>query len=373
MNYFDYAASAPIYPEVLEVLSKTLQEDFANPSAQHILGNNLYLRMEEYRSSFLKILDAKKNDHFIFTASATESNNTIIKGLKLRQSDVVLFSRADHPSVTASVDSLSVTAKEIPHNNNGTINLEKFFRLLDSNVKLVVVSHVNNQSGIINDIGKISKMVREKTSAHFHVDAVQSFGKIAFTLTNEIDSMSVTSHKIGGPKGVAGLFLKSKVSMAPLLSGGGQENGFRSGSVPFPLIAGFYEAMKISTNDKEAVFRASHFNELMRAELKKEIPEAIFPFSDTSPFIISLILPGISSDIILRHLEMRDIYISSTAACSAKKTGFNPSLFATGIEEKHHKNFLRISTGNLTKEDEVKKLIVGFASVWKDIKHMRGR
>lgn len=374
MNYFDHAASTFLYPEVLKELQSSLKEDFANPSAQHILGHELSEKISFYRQEFLKTLGAFKNDSFIFTSSATESNNTVIRGLSFSDGDTILYCRADHPSVTAPIENTGVMLKEIILNNDGVINTEKFIEALDINVKLVVLTHVNNQNGVILDTDLLAKLVKEKTKAHVHIDAVQSFGKIPFKLTADIDSVSITSHKIGGPKGIAGLYLRNAHNVKPLLLGGGQENGFRSSTESFPLIKAFYQAMKIAT--AELVLssqKVAQFSDLIKKEFVRSIPSIQMPFLETSPYIVSFILPGISSDIILRHLEMRDVFISSTSACSSKQSGFNPTLLAMQIPERFHKNFLRVSLGPRTTEEEIKNLLKEFVTVWESVSHVQRR
>lgn len=374
MNYFDHAASTLLYPEVLDALHSSLLADFANPSAQHILGHDLGEKISSYREDFLKSLGGHKNDSFIFTSSATESNNTVIKGITLSADDSILYCRADHPSVTVPVESVGAKLKEILLNADGTINRESFQDALDSNVKLVVLTHVNNQNGVIQDIESLAKIVKEKTTAHVHIDAVQSFGKILFKINPAIDSMSITSHKIGGPKGVAGLYLKSTHKVKPLLLGGGQENGFRSSTQSYPLIKAFHQAMKIALGEISSSWeRVSKLSSMINTQLPEAIPTIQMPFLSTSPYIVSFLLPGISSDILLRHLEVRNVFISSTSACSSKLTGINPTLSAMHISERFHKNFLRISLGPRTTEDEVKNLLKEFVSVWDSIKHMQKR
>ena len=206
MNYFDHAASTPLFTEVLDTLITSMKTDFANPNAIHILGHDLFEKMTIYRENFLKILGGAKNDSFIFTSSATESNNTIIRGLDFDEGDVIVYCRADHPSLTAPIESIKgVTLREIILSKDGSVDLEIFKKLIDEKVKLVVMTSVNNQSGVVSDIVFMSSITKLYSNAHVHIDAVQSFGKIHFSLTPNIDSVSFTSHKIGGPKGVAGL------------------------------------------------------------------------------------------------------------------------------------------------------------------------
>lgn len=372
MNYFDHAASSILYPEVLETLSKTLRDDFANPSSQHLLGHNLQEKIQDIRQKIKILIGAKAEDFFVFTSSATESNNTVIQGLNLLEQDLVLYCKGDHPSVVAPVEFKKLNAKEIKILEDGRIDIDHFENLLSKDVKLVVLTHVNNQSGVIQDLETLTSLIKRKTSAHVHVDAVQSFGKINLKVNQHIDSLSITSHKIGGPKGIAGLYLKKSHVVNPLLLGGGQEEGFRSSTQSYPLIEGFYKAIEISMKEKEFAFtKMLNLNEKIKTELLKKIPSIQFPFKYTSPFILSFIIPKISSDIILRHLAMRKVYISSTSACSSKIAGFNPSLFALNIPEKFHKNFLRISFGLRTSENEVETLIKEFISTWESLERIR--
>lgn len=375
MNYFDHAASTSLYPEVLDTLLASMRADFANPSALHILGHDLAEKISSYKENFLKVLGGHKNDLFIFTSSATESNNTVIRGLNFNEGDVIVYCRADHPSVTAPIENLKgVTLKEILLGADGTIDLEHFKTLIDEKVKLVVLSSVNNQNGVIVDTTLISALIKSQSKAHVHIDAVQSFGKIHFKVTPDIDSVSLTSHKIGGPKGIAGLFLKNGHEVKPLLLGGGQEGGVRSSTQAYPLIAGFHQAMKIITaGQKVSLEKTENFQEMIKTHLEKSIPTIVMPFKNTSSYIVSFILPGISSDIILRHLEMREVYISSTSACSSRLSGFNPTLSAMNISERYHKNFLRISLSPTTTEEEVNNLLKEFVAVWDSVKHMQKR
>jgi cysteine desulfurase len=376
MNYFDHAASSILYPEVLETLTKSFREDFANPSAQHELGHNLLEKILEIKEKFKKQIGAKAEDVLVFTSSATESNNTVIQGINFHENDVVLYSKADHPSVVVPVENLGkkskATVKEIRLLEDGSIDVGHLKTLLNNAVKLVVLTHVNNQSGVAQEIIQLTALIKKLSPAHVHVDAVQSFGKLNLAVDHNVDSISFTSHKIGGPKGVAALYLKKDHNVSALLLGGGQEDGMRSSTQAFPLIVGFYKAAEISNQEKEAAYnQIINLNEKIKTELIKKIPNIQFPFKNTSPYILSFVIPRISSDIILRHLEMRKVYISSTSACSSKISGFNPSLLALNIPEKFHKNFLRISLGLRSTEKEVDELIKEFVATWNILERIR--
>lgn len=375
MNYFDHAASAPLYPEVVETLFTSMKTDFANPGAMHILGHELAENVTVYRDQFLKNIGGSKNDFFVFTSSATESNNTVIKGLDFEEGDVIVYCLADHPSVTAPIENLrGVHLKHIALNIDGSVDVEAFKKLLNEKVKLVVLTSINNQSGVINDVHALSAITKLQSRAHVHIDAVQSFGKNDFKLSPHMDSVSITSHKIGGPKGVAGLYLSKSHQVKPLLLGGGQESGLRSSTLAYPLIKSFHQAMNLAINNqKKSNDSVLKFSEMIKNHLKKSIPTIIFPFLNTSDYIVSFILPGISSDIILRHLEMRKVYISSTAACSSRLSGINSTLTAMNISACYHKNFLRISLGPKSTQEEIENLLNEFVAVWESVKHMQKR
>lgn len=375
MNYFDHAASTYIYPEVLDLLNKSFREDFANPNSQHLFGANLLKKLEAVRSYFLETLKAAKEDSFIFTSSATESNNTVVRGLDFSEGDTIIYSKADHASLVEPLEKIALLKKlkvKLIHlDKNGSINNDEFKKLLDENVRLVALTHVNNQSGAVNDIHLLSKLVREKTKAHLHIDAAQSFTKINFDVFDSFDSASITSHKIGGPKGVAGLYLKKNHKVKPLLLGGGQEGGFRSSTQAYPLIMAFAEASRISLGKREDSFlKIAEIRKLTESSLTSLIPQIKFPFENTSPYILTFIFPGIPSDVVLRHLETRNFCLSSTSACSSKQKGFNPTLAALNIPEAFHKNVLRLSFSHDTNIDSIKLLVSAFAEVWNELKFL---
>ena len=165
MNYFDHAATTAIYPEVLDLLNRSFREDFANPNSPYMLGKDLLSKIDESRAFFFKVLNAKKEDSFIFTASATESNNTVIRGIEFNAGDVVLYSKADHPSIVEPIEKMAAEKKLVL--KNIPADIEAFKELITPDVKLVALTHVNNQSGVICDIEKLSQLVKEKAQRMF--------------------------------------------------------------------------------------------------------------------------------------------------------------------------------------------------------------
>jgi cysteine desulfurase len=375
MLYLDYAASAPIRSCALEVLTASMKEDFANPSSAHKLGKALNKRIEDCRVTFLEFLGAGKNDRLIFTSSATEANNTLIEGFHLKTGDAVVVSFADHPSVTAPMERLKkrdIQVIEMPLKKDGTPEEEAFLKLLNPSVKLVILTHVNNQSGIVLDIGNWGHEIKKiNPGIHIHLDAAQGFGKVPFSLKDGcIDSLSISSHKIGGPKGIAGLYLRAGVKMLPLLYGGGQENGLRSSTQAAPLIFSFCEAAREAVETMESSLEhVTKINQLARRCLNEKLEVVDFPFAQhTSPYILTFLLPGISSDIILRHLEQRDIFISSTSACSSRIKGTNPVFTALHLPPNMHKFVLRVSFSHETTKADVLTFCDTLAIVYDELR-----
>jgi len=375
MLYLDYAASTPIRPGALKVLETSMREDFVNPSSAHKLGKGLQRRIEDCRETFLGFLGAVGNDRLIFNSSATEANNTVIAGIDLKANDTVIMSSADHPSVTGPVDQLKkkgVRVKELPLQTNGCQDEEGFLQLLDGSVKLVILTHVNNQSGTIIDVCRLSRQIKTANpDVHIHVDAAQSFGKIPFSLKEgNINSLCIASHKIGGPKGIAGLYLHAKTQLLPLLYGGGQENGLRASTQAAPLIFSFHEAAREAVETIEAsMAHVTKLNQLARRHLTGKLEILRFPFSSAvSPYILTFILPGISSDIILRHLEQKGIMISSSSACSSKLKGDNPVFTALHIPLNDHKFVLRASFSHETTEEDIIRFCDTLAAIYDDLK-----
>ena len=380
MIYLDYAASTPLRKRALHVLEKSLKEDFANPSSAHKLGTCLYERIEMYRKEILKYLEGHVNDRMVFTSSATESNNMVFFGLNLTSGDKIMFSRADHASITAPADLLKnrgIQQVEIKLKADGSIDEEKFWTSLDSDVKLIVFSYVNNQCGTITDFCKLSTEIKKKWSTvHIHIDAAQGFGKLPFSLKEaRIDSLSISSHKIGGPKGIAGLYLKSNINLTPLMYGGGQENHFRPSTQAAPLIFGFYEAIRESFETiQTSLDHVQEINKSIRDNLNQKLSEIRFPYDKvSSPYILTFILPHISSDIILRHLETQNIIVSSTSACSSRVKGKNPVFDALHIPPPLHKFVLRVSFSHETLKEDVEFFCSASTQIYNDLKQLMKR
>lgn len=372
MIYLDCAASTPIDPAVLVQLSNWQRDDFANPSSAHRLGRELESKLDDARKLFLSALRADPGDRFIFTASATESNNQAISTLDFVAGDRILYCPADHPSLVQPALAWEKKGVEVlPYRllEGGEIDQDYLLSNV-AHARMVLLTSVNAQSGNLHPVRELAakiKVMNPRTLVH--VDAAQSFGKFPHTICH-IDSVTVSAHKMGGPKGIGGLFLKAGSRVKPLLFGGGQQGGTRSSTLPAPLMLAFASAFQISLdnmNERLAVVREK--NKILRKKMKTEIPELLFPFSAqvTSPYILLFLHPQIPADVIMRHLEERDIFISSTSACSSKIKGENPVLTALNIDKKLYKFVSRLSFDTNLRDIDIDTFVGEFKAVVKEL------
>lgn len=374
MIYLDHAASTPVLPEALKLLSDSYAQDFANPSAAHRLGRDLGKKLASARENLKALLGSSSQDQLIFCSSATEANNLIVKGLNLRDG-AVLCSEADHPSLIGPVHALGADIVSLPL-DSGRITVEKIEPLLTEKVRLVLLSHVNNHSGNIQDIKKISSLIKEKSPrVHIHVDGSQSFTKFPIDLKKwPIDSLALSSHKMGGPRGIAALWLKKGVNLKPFFVGGGQEMNLRPSTEALPLILSFLEASHLALKvSEENLKKVVELSSLLTQQLKERLPGLQFPFEtvERSPYITTIIIPGISSDILLRLLEEKDIFVSSSSACSSKIKGHSSVFEALGIPNQFHKNVLRLSIASMTSREEIETFVSSFTAILDELKFLK--
>lgn len=378
MIYLDHAASTPMLPGAIDVLQKTSMEDFANPSSSHKLGKEILRKIEEARLDFLEAAEATQNYNFIFTGSATESNNSVIKQLKLNDNDEIVVGLWEHPSLTKPAKLWSekdIKLVGVPVDSRAMINEDELFNKINQNTKLLLLSHVNNTSGNICMVSNLSKHLKKNfPDLWIHVDAVQSFGKIKLELDkSSIDSVSIAGHKMGGPKGIAGLYLRKTAEFEALFLGGGQELGLRSSTESWPLINSWHFSMSKYIEEREKNYLyVDQLNELLRNQLTELIPEVEFPFLTESkekncPYILTFILPGISSDILIRHLEMDDIFVSSSSACSSKLKGENPVFSALKISIEKHNYVIRSSFSPRTPESDIIQFVQAVSTCHKKL------
>ena len=369
MIYLDNAGTTKMFEECLEIHKKYSCEEFFNPSAlsmESLKVSKLITSVEQY---FLKRLDAKEGN-VLFTGCATESNNLAIKG-SLRSGDwEYVFSAGEHPSVYNVAKKLEMDGHKVhivPLNEKGQVDLAKLESVLSNKTRLISVMHVSNETGAINDLEKISKL-KDKICprAILHVDGVQGFMKIPFSMRKtSIDLYSFSAHKIHGPKGVAGLYVKNKNVLKELCQGGGQQYGLRSGTENVSGIMQFQKAVEmtdVAKNFENVSNLKSTFNHI----LSQENGIRVLNFGG-SPYIESLIFEGVKGETMLHALDENGVIVGLGSACSSKKAG-NRILDEIGVSKDDIISSVRISFNAYQGETEIVKAAEIIIKTYEDIK-----
>lgn len=369
MIYLDNAGTTKMFEECLEIHKKYSCEEFFNPSAlsmESLKVSKLIASAEQY---FLKRLDAKEGN-VLFTGCATESNNLAIKG-SLRNGDwEYVFSAGEHPSVYNVAKKLEMDGHKVhivPLNEKGQVDLAKLESVLSNKTRFISVMHVSNETGAINDLEKISKL-KDKICprAILHVDGVQGFMKIPFSMRKtSIDLYSFSAHKIHGPKGVAGLYVKNKNTLKELCQGGGQQYGLRSGTENVSGIMQFQKAVEmtdVAKNFENVSNLKSTFNHI----LSQENGIRVLNFGG-SPYIESLIFEGVKGETMLHALDENGVIVGLGSACSSKKAG-NRILDEIGVSKDDIISSVRISFNAYQGETEIVKAAEIIIKTYEDIK-----
>ena len=347
--YLDNAATTKILDSNREILNQSFN-DFYNPSSAYKQGIFAKKQLDESRVKMSKLLGGE-NGKFIFTSRATESNNTVFAGIKLRQGQKVLISKAEHPSVYLAAHRLEesgITVEDLPLNSQGQVDFEKYKKMFDKNVALISVMHVSNETGAINNIKQLCEFAKlYNPKIIFHCDGVQAFGKIDVNVDElGVDLYSVSAHKVYAPRGIAGLWIKNSVQLKPLLVGGGQEFGLRSstenllGAICFAKTAECVVRNLETNNAKVEKNRRNLLDLLQKSDVKDYF--LVNSCESQSPYILSLSFDGIKGEVLANALELDGILISTGSACSSKKAG-NRTLEAMGKKTSEVVGSVRIS------------------------------
>ena len=361
--YLDNSATTRPYKEVVDIVSKTMFENYGNPSSMHTLGVETEKMVRIARENIAKTLKAEPKE-IIFTSGGTESDNMAIMGtakaLK-RKGMHIIVSPFEHPAVERCMEILKKEGFEISYlsvNEKGLINIDELKTLIREDTILVCVMAVNNEIGVKQDLEAMGAAVKEcNKDTYFMVDAVQAFGKIPLNVKKmKIDLLSVSGHKINGPKGIGILYVNSNIRIVPLINGGGQQGDMRSGTDNVPGILGLEKAVSITMDhlDEEAArlyeLRSYLIGKL--GELKDVYVNS--PDNETSaPHIVSISVKGIRSEVLLHSLEEKNIYVSAGSACSSHKRTPSKTLTAIGLEKDLIASTVRVSMGVYTTREEL--------------------
>nr|WP_177296307.1 cysteine desulfurase family protein [uncultured Blautia sp.] len=351
--YFDNSATTRCYDAVKEIVIRTMTEDFGNPSAMHLKGVEAEKYVKDSAAKLARILKVQEKE-ILFTSGGTESDNLALIGAAMankRSGNHIITTAVEHPAVGQPALFLQEQGFEVtylPVDNRGVVKLDALEAVLRPDTILVSVMYVNNEVGAVMPVEEIGRRIREKSpKALFHVDAIQAFGKYRiYPKKMGIDLLSVSSHKIHGPKGVGFLYINEKAKLQPQILGGGQQSGMRSGTDNVPGIAGLGVAAEEIYHDLDAnVERMYSLKEHIAKGLEK-IPDIRIngmALREGAPQILSISVMGVRSEVLLHSLEERGIFVSAGSACSSHKRKPSSTLTAMGMAKDQIESTVRLS------------------------------
>ena len=374
--YFDNSATTRCFEEVKDIVVKTMMEDFGNPSAMHQKGVDAEGYVKESARTLAQILKVTEKE-ILFTSGGTESNNLALIGGALankRSGNHIITTAVEHAAVSQPVAFLQEQGFEVtilPVDGHGVVKLDALEKALRPDTILVSTMMVNNETGAVMPVEKIGAMIQEKCpKALYHVDAIQAFGKYRiYPKKWNIHLLSVSSHKIHGPKGVGFLYVNEKIKIQPMILGGGQQKGMRSGTENVPAIAGLGLAAKmIYDNQNENIEKLY--------ELKQMLIDGLYDIGnqnkcadgscgvvingidgidikDTAPHIVSASFYGIKSEVLLHALASKGVYVSSGSACSSNHPDLSGTLKAIGVSDELLDSTIRFSFSVETTKEQI--------------------
>ena len=359
--YLDNAATTKPTREVIDSMSTAMEDFFGNPSSSHKLGLECQKQLSHSREEIAKTINAS-GEEIYFTSSASEANNFILKGL-LKEGTHLITTSFEHSSsknTAAFLESSKSIVTYLSVDSNGLINIDELKSSITKNTVLVSIIYVNNEVGSIQNLQEIGEAIKELSKrAKFHVDAVQGYGKLPIDVKRmKIDALTVSAHKIHGPRGVGFCYIAKGVNPIPLIHGGSQENGFRAGTENFPGIIGLATAAKnIIEKEQENYLKVKEIKEYMINRLNEIDDIKINSPSNISfsPYILNVSFIGVRAEVLLNFLDDENIFVSTGSACTSKsKSGFSGSyvLKAMKLAPKEIEGALRFSfSPDNTKEE----------------------
>lgn len=382
--YLDNSATTAVTPEVAEFVCKIMVEDYGNPSSMHLKGVEAEKYIREAKEIFAGLMKVSEKE-IIFTSGGTESDNMAIIGSALackRRGKHIITTVIEHPAVHEAIRFLEEQGFEVtylPVNNNGIVEAETLKNALREDTILVSIMYVNNEIGAVEPIAQLGKLIKDYNSdIIFHVDAVQAFGKFKIYPYKEyIDLLSISSHKIHGPKGVGVLFIKDKTKIRPITFGGGQQKNMRSGTENVAGIAGMARAAALLYEKfDEDINRMYELKQYFVEEVSKIEGTTINGLTgrDSAPHVVSVSFEGITrSEVLLHALEDKGIYVSSGSACASNHPALSGTLQSIGVKKELLTSTLRFSFSIFTTKEELEYTIAAIKELLPVLRRYRQR
>lgn len=363
--YLDNSATTVALPEVVEAVKETLVSVYGNPSSLHGMGIAAERILRQARQEVARLLGVEPSEIY-FTSGGTEANNWALRGLAYtlkRRGRHIITTAVEHASILQACrllekEGFSVTY--LPVDSQGAVQLEALERSLREDTILVSVMSVNNELGTVQPLEEITKVLAARSSALLHVDHIQGYGKIQLDLKKlNIAALSLSAHKIHGPKGVGALYLRRGLHILPLLVGGDQERGVRAGTENVPGIAGFGVAASLARKSfPTSVEKMRRLKMWLAERLLSEIPDTYINGPEPAygaPHILNVSFPGLKAEVLVHMLEEKGIYVSTGSACHSRRRDLSHVLQALGLPKGRIEGAIRISFSRLNTEEEVEE------------------
>lgn len=377
MIYLDNAATTKADQDVIDSFVKVNQSLYFNPNSPHQAGLQAEQVLKQAKEEIDSALNLNHLYHIVFTSGATESNNMALKGIAYRKRETaneIITSVLEHPSVLEVMRYLEekqgFKLKYVDVKSDGKIDTEHLKSLMSDKVGLVTCMYVNNIMGQIQPIQDIVNILKDYPRAHLHVDAVQALGKVSMNL-NGVDSLSLSGHKFNGLKGQGLLIIKNIQNIEPVVHGGGQEYGLRSGTVNLPMAVSMVKSIKLTMGRlDEASRKLNKMNQSVRTFLEEFRGVYINSPKDSAPQIINVSFPGVKGEVLVNAFSKHGVMISTTSACSSKRGKLNEVLLAMGVPDARIEGGIRISMGVHTTEEDIQRFKEVFEEVYEEVKEL---
>lgn len=382
MIYFDNSATTPIYPQALDTYIKVSQRIIGNPSSLHDLGNQANRLLEQARKQVADLIQVKSNEIY-FTSGGTEGDNWVLKGTAVEKKSFgrhIIISDIEHPAVSETARQLGENGFDVsiaPVDERGFVKVDELAKLIRKDTILVSVMAVNNEIGSIQPIQAISDCLADYPTIHFHVDAVQAIGKISQEqwLTSRVDFATFSAHKFHGPRGVGFIYWKHGRKLAPLLNGGGQESDQRSGTENVAGIVSMAKALRLYVDKKaEKPEHTAIIRRYLLEALQEYANVTVFSkeTSDFAPHILCFALKGIRGEVLVHALEEKQIYTSTTSACSSRKKMASSTLHAMNVPDALATSAIRVSLDESNTIAEAEQFMIIFNQLYKKFSVLNG-
>ncbi len=377
MIYLDNNATTPIDPAASEKMCQFIKEHFGNPSSLYPIGRKVKEIVTEVREVIAKVIGASRTE-IIFTSSGTEADNFAIRGVldALPEKNEIITSAIEHPAVMNTAGYLEkkgVKVIYVPVDEYGIVDLDFLKKAITPQTALISIMLANNEIGTVQPIGKISKIAKEK-GVLVHTDAVQAFGKIDVNVNKlGVDLLSMSAHKIYGPKGVGALYVRKGTDIWPLIYGGLQEREMRAGTENTIGIVGFGEAVKVvtGTRDKDKK-RIAKLAEQLKKGIEERIPKVKFNGHETNRMkgTLNFSFYGLEAEAILLALATKEIYVSTGSACSEGAEEVSHVLEAIGLKPEIARSSIRMSLGRFNTEEDIKIVLEELPEIVKKLREI---